>query len=144
MMSRAILTDVHAEPVRDGIAHPEGFPMQRVLASATVLTVALLGFTACGDDDNDAPTTPVTVEVTFEGDTVTPNGARVKVAVGQPVELDITADAPGEIHVHSDPEQELEYDAGTSTVEIEPIDQPGVVDVESHDLEQVIVQLEVS
>ena len=35
------------------------------------------------------------------------------------------------------------YDEGTSTVEIEPIDQPGVVDVESHDLDKVIVQLEV-
>ena len=46
--------------------------------------------------------------------------------------------------MHSDPEQELEYDEGTSTVEIEPIEQPGVVDVESHDLEAVIVQLEVS
>ena len=118
--------------------------MLRVLASAAVLTVALLGLTACGDDGNDAPTAPVTIEVTIEGDSVTPNGDRVTVAVGQPVELDITADAPGEIHVHSDPEQELEYDAGTSTVEIEPIDQPGVVDVESHALEQVIVQLEVS
>ena len=46
--------------------------------------------------------------------------------------------------MHSDPEQELEYDEGTSTVTIEPIDQPGVVDVESHDLDAVIVQLEVS
>ena len=56
----------------------------------------------------------------------------------------MTADVPGEIHVHSDPEQELEYDAGTTTVEIAPIDQPGVVDVESHTLDAVIVQLEVS
>ena len=46
--------------------------------------------------------------------------------------------------MHSDPEQTLDYDEGTSTVEIEPIDQPGVVDVESHDLDVVIVQLEVS
>jgi hypothetical protein len=142
-MSRAILADVHAEPVRDGIAPITGRVRMRVLASAVVLTVALLGLTACGDDDS-APTTPVSIKVTIEGDTVTPNGERVKVAVGQPVELHVTADAPGEIHVHSDPEQELEYDAGTSTVEIEPIDQPGVVDVESHALEQVIVQLEVS
>ena len=82
--------------------------------------------------------------MTFEGDTVTPNGERVEVETGQPIELNVTADAPGEIHVHSDPEQELEYDEGSSTVEIAPIDQPGVVDVESHDLEAVIVQLEVS
>ena len=44
--------------------------------------------------------------------------------------------------MHSSPEQELEYDAGTTTLEL-TIDQPGVVDVESHDLEKTIVQLEV-
>ena len=121
--------------------------MLRTLASATVLSLALLGLTACGDDDSGSPRTdmgPVTIDVTFDGDTVTPNGERVDVQTGQPIELNITADAAGEIHVHSDPEQELEYDEGTSTVEIEPIEQPGVVDVESHDLEAVIVQLEVS
>lgn len=121
--------------------------MLRVLASAVILTVSLAGLTACGDDDSGGSggnTTPVTIQVTFDGDTVTPNGDRVKVEVGQPVELDVTADTPGEIHVHSDPEQELEYKAGTSTVEIAPIDRPGVIDVESHTLDQIIVQLEVS
>ena len=65
-------------------------------------------------------------------------------ATGQDVELGVTADEAGEIHVHSDPEQELEYDAGTSTVTIKGIDTPGTVDVESHSLDKVIVQLEVS
>ena len=83
------------------------------------------------------------IAITFDGDTVTPNGERVDVAVGQKIELDVTADAAGEIHVHSDPEQELEYDEGSTTLTLDPIDQPGVVDVESHDLEQTIVQLEV-
>ena len=121
--------------------------MLRTQAFATVLTLSLLGLTACGDGDSGSPDTatdPVTIDVTFDGDTVTPNGERVDVRTSQPIELTITADAGGEIHVHSDPEQELEYDEGTSTVEIEPIEQPGVVDVESHDLEVVIVQLEVS
>jgi hypothetical protein len=45
--------------------------------------------------------------------------------------------------VHSSPEQEIEFDKGTSTKEL-TIDQPGIVDVEDHALEQVIVQLEVS
>jgi hypothetical protein len=121
--------------------------MLRAFVSATAMTLALLGLTACGDDESGSPGNggdPATIEVTFDGDAVTPNGERVEVGTGQPVELDITADAAGEIHVHSDPEQTLEYDEGTSTVEIEPIDQPGVVDVESHDLGVVIVQLEVS
>ena len=45
--------------------------------------------------------------------------------------------------MHSDPEQELEYDAGSSTLHVDPIDAPGIVDVESHHLEKTIVQLEV-
>jgi hypothetical protein len=119
----------------------------RPLVPATALALALSGLAACGGGDSSPPgdsTTPVTINVTFEGDTVSPSGERVKVHTGQPVELDVTADRAGEIHVHSDPEQELEYDAGSSTVEIGPIDQPGVVDVESHTLDAVIVQLEVS
>jgi hypothetical protein len=121
--------------------------MLRALVPATFMSLAMLGLTACGDDDanpTDGVGTPVSIDVTFEGGTVTPNGDRVEVDTGQPVELDITADEAGEIHVHSDPEQTLAYDEGTSTVEIEGIDQPGVVDVESHNLDAVIVQLEVS
>lgn len=126
--------------------------MLRAFASATLLAVALLGLTSCGDDESSSadsdggttPASPAVIEVTFEGGTVTPNGERVNVDVGQPVELEITADEAGEIHVHSDPEQTLDYEEGTSTLTIEAMDQPGVVDVESHDLEVVVVQLEVS
>ena len=83
-----------------------------------------------------------TVDITIKGGKVTPNGERVKATVGEPVTLRIDADGPGEIHVHSTPEQELEFDKGTSTKTL-TIDQPGIVDVEDHALEQVIVQLEV-
>jgi hypothetical protein len=82
------------------------------------------------------------IEVTIVGDTVTPNGDRVEVSVGEPVELVIQSDRPGEIHVHSSPEQELEYDKGTTTLELDPIERPGVVEVESHTLGKTIVQLE--
>lgn len=82
------------------------------------------------------------IDVTFSGDTVTPNGERVEAKVGEPVTFHITAEEAGELHVHSSPEQELEYPAGESDVQL-TIDQPGIVDVESHALEQVIVQLEV-
>lgn len=129
--------------------------MRRILVILAVLLCALALATGCGgdsgnggtsapDNTSDAPAEPKVIEVTIEGDSVTPNGERIEVATGQDVELDITADAPGEIHVHSTPEQEFEYDQGTSTVTIKGIEQPGTVDIEVHDPEKVIVQLEVS
>ncbi|WP_457206904.1 hypothetical protein [Nocardioides sp. P5_C9_2] len=144
----------------------------RLAPLATTLLLVTLGVTACGDDtatepDSESSATPSTpsesssttestpsdstqspdpatqtIEITFEGDTVTPNGERVEVPLGEEIELVVTADAPGELHVHSTPEQELEYAAGTTTLPL-VIDQPGVVEVESHDLELTIVQLEV-
>lgn len=83
------------------------------------------------------------IEVTIVGDTLTPNGERVEVPVGEPVEFIVESDQPGEIHVHSTPEQSFEYKKGVTTLELDPIDRPGVVDVESHTLEKTIVQLEV-
>ena len=82
------------------------------------------------------------VAVTREGDTFTPNGARVDAEVDQPVVLTITSDEPGELHVHSVPEQEITYEAGTSEHEI-TIGRPGVVEVESHDPDVIVLQLEV-
>jgi hypothetical protein len=146
--------------------------MRRTLATLAVLlcTTGLAG--ACGGEEDGISTEPTStvpnsseatptdpasseaseptgtaegtqqIEVTFTGDSVTPNGERVEVAVGEPVELVVTADAPGEIHVHSSPEQQLEYPQGTSTLELDPIQRPGVVEVESHTFEKTIVQLE--
>ena len=128
--------------------------MRRTLASLVVVLCAVTLTSACGGDEgsdggsasggsSQQSEAPKTIAVTINGDQVTPNGDRIEVDAGQDVELDVTADAPGEIHVHSTPEQELEYDEGKSTLSITNLDQPGTVDVEVHDLEKVIVQLEV-
>lgn len=118
--------------------------MRRILATLAVLTCTFPTVAACSDDSpSPSSDEPKVIEITIEGDSITPNGDRVEVSVGQPVELEVTADAPGEIHVHSSPEQELEYDQGTSTVELDAIDKPGIVEVESHTLDKTIVQLEV-
>ena len=130
--------------------------MRRTLASLAVMLCALTLTTACGGDEgnggaggsaSDSASTPggepKVIPVTIQGDKVTPNGERIDVDAGQDVELDVTADAPGEIHVHSTPEQELEYDEGESTLTITGLEQPGTVDVEVHELEKIIVQLEV-
>lgn len=144
----------------------------RGLARLVPLVLVLAGsLSACGGDDADPSTgspaasespssstssaTPgdesgsddtgddsVTVEVTREGDTFTPNGERVEMAVGQTLVLQVTADEAGELHVHSTPEQDLAYEAGTSEHEI-TIDRPGVVEVESHDPDSIVLQLEV-
>lgn len=93
---------------------------------------------------SETPTTDdqLVVDITIIGEQVRPNGASVEVGVGEPVVLAIEADAAGELHLHSTPEQEIAYPRGASEHEV-TFDRPGVVEVESHDLGKVIVQLEV-
>ena len=119
--------------------------MRRTVACLAVLLGSLPALTSCGGSDapEEPDAGPKVIEVTIEGESVSPNGERVEVAVGQDVELEVTADASGEIHVHSSPEQSLEYEPGTQTLTIEGIDKPGIVEVESHEPAKVIVQLEV-
>ena len=136
--------------------------VSRLVPLVLVLAASL---SACGaDEDSDPPATDqssssspsdspsesessstddgVAVTVTREGDSFTPNGERVELGVDQPLVLTIEADEAGELHVHSTPEQEIPYDAGTSEHEI-VIDRPGVVEVESHEPDLVLLQLEV-
>ena len=136
---------------------------------AIVLTTLALLFTGCASDDapssdsaapaatsqtesgksrrskpsreQDSPSGP-TVDIAIEGGEFSPQAQRIQAKVGEPVTLNIDSDVAGEFHVHSDPEQEIAFKAGESTHEI-TIDQPGVVEVESHDLGGVILQLEV-
>jgi hypothetical protein len=98
--------------------------------------------TSSPDTDTDTDGDAVRVEVRREGDAFTPNGERVEVGVGQTLVLELTADESGELHVHSTPEQEIAYDEGTSEHEI-TIDRPGVVEVESHEPDTIVLQLEV-
>jgi hypothetical protein len=121
--------------------------MRRTLTGLVALLLAAGALAGCSSSSSHSNTSgsgdAQTIDVTFKGDSVTPNGDRVKVQLGKPVVLKIDADRAGEIHVHATPEQEISYPAGTSTEKI-TIDKPGVVDVESHDLEKTVVQLEVS
>lgn len=119
--------------------------MQRLHRAGAVLAgLALIaGLSACGDDSGAKDGTsgdPVTIDITFEDGSVTPNGDRVDVKVGQPIDLVVTADEPGELHMHTDPEQSISYEAGTKTYQVE-IDRPGVVVVESHELDKTVVSL---
>jgi hypothetical protein len=141
--------------------------MRKKLVIPAALAAAALTLTGCSDDSSGsshaehshsaepsespsgAASSPsakaegTSIDITIKDGKVTPNGDRVKAKVGEPVTLHIDADEPGEIHVHSTPEQEIEFDEGTSTKRL-TIKAPGIVDVEDHKLEQVIVQLQVS
>lgn len=83
------------------------------------------------------------IDVTISGDAVIPNGERLRVERGQDVTLRVTADEAGELHVHTVPDQELSYDAGTTELVITHLDQPGVFEVGSHELDQLVVLLQV-
>lgn len=119
---------------------------RKATALAIAAALLLVGAGCSGDDgnggDNPQRKDGDPIKITFLGDSVKPNGERVEVKVDEEIELVVTADAPGQLHVHSTPEQTFEYDEGTETFTLK-IDKPGVVDVESHELEQIIVQLEV-
>ena len=117
------------------------------LAVATLLAV-LLALAGCSSGSSRSGSgssggAGTTIHITIKGGKVTPNGDRVKAAVGKPVTLHIEADEAGRIHVHSTPEQEIDFAKGTSSKKL-TIDKPGIVDVEDHALDQVIVQLQVS
>ncbi|SDS26748.1 hypothetical protein SAMN04488570_1499 [Nocardioides scoriae] len=83
------------------------------------------------------------IDIRFADGQVTPAGKQVEVGVGEPFTLRVEADAPGELHIHSTPEQELAYEAGTTEKTL-TLDRPGVVDIESHTLDQLVVRVEVS
>ncbi|GAA1547342.1 hypothetical protein [Nocardioides humi] len=114
----------------------------RALGAVLAGTLLLGTATACGSEDKTGSEETVVVDITVEGGEITPKGDRVKVSAGQPIDLVVTADTAGSLHMHSDPEQEFAYEAGTKTFPIS-IDRPGVIEVESHDPPQIIVQLEV-
>lgn len=82
------------------------------------------------------------IDITISGGTVDPSGERVEAEVGEEVTLRITSDTPDELHVHATPEQVIPVEVGTTEVPL-TFDRPGVVEVELHELEIVLVQLEV-
>jgi hypothetical protein len=122
------------------------------------LVAASLALTACGSsadttpEPTAAPTTSGStssapaatgqvVEVSVKDGKVTPSGTTVPVKVGKTITLRVTADAAGELHVHSDPEHELAYKAGVTTLDF-TINRPGVVEVEDHTTDALVVNLE--
>lgn len=118
--------------------------MRRVPLVATVLTTLLM-LAGCGSDEPEVGSEPTPepgrIELTFEGNSAPPT-ERVQIEAGEEIELVIKSDEAGELHVHSDAEETLPYAAGTTTLKL-TIDEPGVVDIERHEPEALVLQLEV-
>lgn len=118
--------------------------MGRLVTAVAVALLSATALTACGGGSSSTDASDLqtkVIDITFNGSDTTPNGSDIDVKVGQRIEFDVTADQPGEIHVHSDPEQEFEYDKGSSTLQVTPIQAPGQVTVESHTLDKVLFKL---
>ena len=135
----------------------------RVLAPAALCLA--LPLTGCGDDGptpQAEPSTPTsssrpskqgpaasprpekpagsTLSITVTGDDVSPMGRTISLSAGETVTVRITSDRPGELHVHTSPEQYVEFGAGKTRQEVR-LDKPGQVDVEEHDTGALVARL---
>ncbi|HET6153481.1 MAG TPA: hypothetical protein VFE15_11015 [Marmoricola sp.] len=129
-------------------------------ASAVVLAISLTACSSGGTGKEGSrgepgvtatPTAQVTstpaadakiIKVTFTGSKVSPDGIPVQVTQGQPIVLQISSPKSGQLHVHSSPQEHIDFPAGDSEITLD-FKQPGVIDIEDHALNQLIVQLEV-
>ncbi|MGK2874404.1 MAG: hypothetical protein ACSLEW_02030, partial [Nocardioides sp.] len=82
------------------------------------------------------------IEVRIEGDKVAPNAEKLSIAVNETLVWNITSDRAGELHVHSKPEQYVEFGEGETRAEM-TIETPGSVEVEDHETSAVVAILEV-
>ncbi|QCW49854.1 hypothetical protein FE634_04465 [Nocardioides dongxiaopingii] len=114
-------------------------------AAATAVLALLLTTSACGGDDGGGSTEVKVIEVTLEAGAVTPDGDRIDVDVNQPIDLVVTADEPGELHLHSSPEQTFEFEAGENApIELQ-FDRPGLVELELHEPASLpVLELQIS
>ncbi len=82
------------------------------------------------------------VDITIAGDTVTPNGQKLDVAVGRQVVLNVTSDVADEIHAHIGGDgYELEVTPGQTATGSFTLDTAGSFEVESHHSGKVVVIL---
>jgi hypothetical protein len=118
--------------------------MRRLVGAIALLILAAATLVGCGSNSQTSGPLPTKrIEITISGSSTTPSGQTIDVAVGQRIEFDVTADVPGEIHVHSSPvEQEFQYDKGSSTIAVKPIKAPGRITVESHTLDKTLFILQ--
>jgi hypothetical protein len=115
-----------------------------------LLLVATLALAGCGGSSggettssgSSSQTKPLDIHVKIANGEVTPAGERVDATVGQPIRMIVDSDAADELHVHSTPEHEFEVPANAhGKVYKFTLQQPGVVEVELHGLDEVVVSI---
>jgi hypothetical protein len=128
---------------------------------AGLVLVLALGGCASGDDDSDTASSPsataggsassspateaqqaVEISVAVTDGKVDPKPHRVEVAKDSQVRLIVTSDVDDELHVHGY-EVEAELEAGRPTTVELVADQTGIFEVETHESELELLQLEV-
>ena len=107
--------------------------------AATLLAVLVLA--GCGDGSRDEAEGP-DLTITIDGDRVAPVAQQLEALAGEPMRVLIRSDRPGELHVHSVPEQTFEFEAGDTTEDL-VVDTPGVVHIEEHVSGVAVAQVEV-
>ena len=79
--------------------------------------------------------------VRIDGPNVQPNAEAIELETGEKLMIEIQSDRAGELHVHSTPEQYVEFDAGRTSAQL-VIETPGSVEVEEHDTSAVVALIE--
>ena len=82
------------------------------------------------------------MKIAIAGGKVSPVAKQVEVGVGDTITFDITSDRDGALHVHSSPEHEFEISPGRTTEKV-TLDKPGVVDVEEHVSDTLVLRITV-
>lgn len=80
--------------------------------------------------------------VTIDGDQISPNAEEIDLGTGDKLLVEVQSDRAGELHVHSAPDQFIEFAAGTTNSEI-VVNTPGTVEVEDHETSAVVALIEV-
>ena len=117
-------------------------PRPARLAVVLLTLVVALGLTGCRTNQpKSAAPSAQKLSITIKGNTITPTNKRVTVAVNEPLTIEIKSDRSGELHLHSSPEQHIEFTKGTTAKKI-TLKVPGLVELEEHKSNTLIAQLE--
>ncbi|HEY1134553.1 MAG TPA: hypothetical protein VGE77_08240 [Nocardioides sp.] len=143
-------------------------PAVRRCATTVATALLVLSAAACGGqaDDSDtgtdgpdasgssatnAPSDPssssiaadaLVIEISVDGDSVSPDAERVAATVGQQIVFRVTTDVALEIHGHTNPEFTIDAQPGTSD-HTTTIDQVGSYEIELHDPDRLLVRIDV-